>query len=122
MIAVISYEPTFTISILKSQLQMLIKGSKLHYDYVCKVASCKTDGHVPNGFLTIWEFGVTRESKNAMATNLTNRNLQTCMKILEMPIPGYRTEERNKLSLEFLHVLRQNDATMPPSTNVRFEE
>lgn len=98
MRATIYAVPKFAITFTASELNTLTRCSKVHYDGVCKDAS-----HV-GGFLFGWANCLTSPDEKypndepTAAITCTSRELDICIKILEMP-PSDVQDAARKLAI-----------------------
>lgn len=104
MKATIYAVPKFAITFTKAELDVLTMCSKLHYDGVCRSA-----GNV-GGFLFGWNNCLTSPDEKypndpqTAAVSTTHRELDTCLKILEMPASQY-AKDASTLSLQLSGLL-----------------
>ena len=70
---VVHAKPLYSFKLKREVLNLLVKLSKLHYDFKCKCASMEADSSkgIKNGFLTIWGFRFTH-----IHDDLTTEHLQ----------------------------------------------
>lgn len=105
MKATIYAVPKFAITFTKTEIAVLTRCSDTHYDLLCKRASCV------GGFLFGWYNCLTSPDEKypndepTAAITCLSRELDTCLKILEMP-PSDVQDAARKLARELSVLFR----------------
>lgn len=106
----------FDITVTRELVALLTKLGGMHYDGVCQSAV------VERGFIYGWRMHAEHfadPGEKEFVKSVTNRDLQTCLKIVEFPPPNLTPEEymlRNDFTAVGFGALRQAD------TDERFTE
>ncbi len=83
MKATVYAQPRYRIYLSKEELHTILACSGIHYDSVCRDAS------KVGGFLYGWANWIDESAPDDMYYLCDTREMQTCLKILEMPPNGY---------------------------------
>lgn len=104
----------FDIEVTPALVDLLTKSGQMHYDGVCKDAVRAGRGGFIYGWSNRLEGRRLLGETDPVIDGITNRQLQTCLKIFEMPLPPGSTPEEERLRGEFTRMgfaaLRQGDA------------
>ena len=104
MKAIIYAVPKFAMTLTKSEIDALMRCSSCHYDLLCKRAS------LAGGFLYGWNNCLTSPDEKypndepTAAVSCTTREIDTCLKILEMPPSDVQAPAR-KLAIQLSGLL-----------------
>lgn len=95
------------------EIDMLLEGSRSHYDWVCRCASLNREkGDSQNGLFVLWKWSyesqldLVEADKTEHFITAENREIQTACKCLELPIVGLDYVDQITLSNKLYKFLR----------------